>query len=440
MSDHHRELPESIFRSIVDGTAYPFVLITTDGTVLFASASIADLLGWVPEEVVGRNIAEFLDAEELTTAITAIEEIEAINRSGAGVPMVFHVLRRDGTRRWLEVGAMPMLDEPGIEAIALRLRPQDAQQHFDDFLARLLAGEPLDEVLAALSRSITESLDALGVVIHHNFDGRAFAGSAGHGIPLDLLPRDRGPWCQAVLEREERVCSKVDIDPVIKSANPELRACFTVPILVGSVAPAALSVWRREPGPLLIGHKLVLERSARYVELALVRSAEHQRLRHLAGHDALTGVANRTQFRHRLAAALGMGERNLALAFCDLDGFKPVNDTWGHVAGDAVLIEVAARLREHVRAGDELARVGGDEFTVLLRNVADAGAAAEVANRLLGAVGRPFPIGDSEVSLGMSVGVALSRPDDTADDLVARADAALYRVKRSGGAHTHVAS
>lgn len=440
MMDHHGGLPESAFRKIVDGTAYPFVLIGTDGMIRFAGESIAELLGWAPAEVVGRNIAEFLDSDELETAVAAIEEIEGFNRSGAGVPMVFRVLKRDGSRRWLEIGAMPMLDEPGIEAIVLRMRPQDAQQHFDDFLARLLAGEALEDVLAALANSIAEALNALGVVIHHGFDGTAFAGTAGHGVPLQVLARDHGPWCQAVLEGEQRVCSEADIDPRIRAEKPELRACFTVPILVSTVAPAALSVWRREPGPLLIGHRLVLERSARYVELALVRSAEHQRLRHLAGHDALTGVANRTQFRHRLAAALGMGERNIALAFCDLDGFKPVNDTWGHVAGDAVLVEVAERLREHVRAGDELARVGGDEFTVLLRSVPDAAAAAEVASRLLGAVGRPFSVGGSEVRLGMSVGVALSRPEDTAEALVARADAALYEVKRSGGGHTHVAT
>lgn len=438
--DHPCGLPLSVFRKIVDGTAYPFVLIGTDGTIRFAGESVTDLLGWTPAEVVGRNIAEFLESAELVTAIEAIEEMEAFNRSGAGVPMVFHVLKRDGSRRWLEIGAMPMLDEPGIEAIALRLRPQDAEKHFDDFLARLLRDEPLDEVLTALAHSIAESLLALGVVIHYGFDGSAFSGAAGHGVPLDVLPRDRGPWCQAVLDREQRICSEDDIDPAILEAEPQLRSCFTVPILVSSVAPAALSAWREHAGRLLIGQRLVLERSARYVELALVRSAEHQRLRHLAGHDALTGVANRTQFRHRLASALGMGERNIALAFCDLDGFKPVNDTWGHVAGDAVLIEVAARLREHVRAGDELARVGGDEFTVLLRNVGDAAAAAEVANRLLGAVSKPFEISGNEVRLGMSVGVALSRPEDTADDLVARADSALYEVKRSGGSSTHVAT
>jgi diguanylate cyclase (GGDEF)-like protein len=176
------------------------------------------------------------------------------------------------------------------------------------------------------------------------------------------------------------------------------------------------------------------------VQLALVRTAEHQRLRHLAGHDALTGVANRAQFRDRLAHALAIGERDLAVAFCDLDGFKPINDTYGHRVGDTVLVAVADRLRLCLRTGDELARIGGDEFTVLLRNVPDAPAARHVADRLLAAVAEPFVADGDEVMLGMSVGIALAAPGATADALLVAADEALYDVKRAGGGHAHVSA
>ena len=213
-----------------------------------------------------------------------------------------------------------------------------------------------------------------------------------------------------------------------------LAACWTTPIPhLEALAPATLSVWRQQPGGMLSGHRQVLERSLTYVRLALVRNAEHQRLRHLAGHDALTGVANRTQFRDRLAGALAIGERDLAVAFCDLDGFKIVNDTYGHTTGDGVLIEVADRLRNSLRVGDELARMGGDEFTVLLRNVADPSAANHVVDRLLGALREPFLVKGDDVQLGLSIGIALAGPDATAASLLARADEALYAVKRGGG-------
>jgi diguanylate cyclase (GGDEF)-like protein len=205
------------------------------------------------------------------------------------------------------------------------------------------------------------------------------------------------------------------------------------------LAPAVLSVWRTTRGAPLIGHRAVLDRSARYVQLALVRTAEHQRLRHLAGHDALTGVANRAEFRDRLAHALAIGESDLAVAFCDLDDFKPINDNYGHRVGDVVLVEMATRLRASLRTGDELARIGGDEFTVLLRNVPDAAAALHVAERILAATRDPFEVEGDLAKVGLSVGIALSEPDMSADALLERADEALYEVKRAGGGGAHIA-
>ncbi|HEV3227488.1 MAG TPA: GGDEF domain-containing protein [Acidimicrobiales bacterium] len=212
-----------------------------------------------------------------------------------------------------------------------------------------------------------------------------------------------------------------------------------IPLSKG-LAPAVLSVWRNSDGPLLIGHRHALDRSAQYVQLALVRAAEHQRLRHLAGHDALTGVANRPEFRDRLATALAIGEHDLAVAFCDLDDFKPINDNYGHRVGDVVLVEVATRLRGCLRAGDELARIGGDEFTVLLRNVPDEAAARHVADRLLAAVRDPFIVEGEPVRIGLSVGIALTEPGASADHLLERADAALYEVKRAGGQGAHIST
>jgi diguanylate cyclase (GGDEF)-like protein/PAS domain S-box-containing protein len=434
------ELPESAFRLIVDGNAHAFSLIGRDGTIRYAAASVEPLLGWKACEVIGRNMAEFLRPDQIELALETVAEIDELDRAGAGVPMVFAVVRGDGRTSWLEIGAMPMLDVPGVDGIVLRMQAWDAQHHFDTFLAALLADHPLPIVLSALSRSIAGSLQAEGAAVHHGFDGAAFAAADGDGVPAASLSLDDGPWCEAVLEGVPVNVEVADLPPAL--AGPALaaglRSCWVVPVPTGDVAPAALSVWRAAEGGPLIGHRHVLERSTRYAELALVRTAEHQRLRYLAGHDALTGVANRVQFRDRLAHALAIGESALAVAFCDLDNFKPVNDTFGHSAGDAALVQVAERLRASLRTGDELARVGGDEFTVLLRNVPDTDAAQHVGDRLLAALADPIEIGEERVGLGISVGIALAQPSTTAEDLLARADAALYQAKRSGGMTAHV--
>ena len=435
------DLPDEAFRLIIDHTAHPFVVIALDGTVRFASASVETLLGWSPADLVGKSMAEFIAPDDLELAAEAVAEIDVADRTGAGVPMVFRLLRPDGTSRFVEIGAMPLLDIPAIDAIALRLRAFDAQQRFDDFLAGLLEGDSLGSALDSLARSIADSLDAQGAVVHHGYNGMSFESVDGFGPSLADLPPDRGPWCDAVRTNAPCHRSVAKLGRAIQAAAGELHACWTVPVPTPvEVAPAALSVWRTSPGAPFIGHRHVLERSVRYVALALVRAAEHRRLQHLAGHDALTGVANRFEFRERLALALAIGESDLAVAFCDLDNFKPVNDTWGHRAGDGVLIEVADRLRRTLRTGDELARVGGDEFTVILRNVPDAAAATEVANRLLAAVQEPFLVEDGEVKLGLSIGVALSIGHMNAEELLKVADDALYEVKRAGGGGAHVAA
>jgi diguanylate cyclase (GGDEF)-like protein len=386
-------------------------------------------------------MVEFLVPDQIERAIAAIAEIDTVDRGGNGVPMEFEVLRPDGTTTWVEIGAMPLLDVPGVDGIALRLRAWDGQHHMDEFLTALLADEPLAKVLGELSHSIAGSLEAQATVIHYGFDGEAFAGAAGYGLAVDDLSLDDGPWLDAVITGEPLYLPVAELEPAtIRGAATGLASCWSVAIPGGRhVAPAALSVWRTVGGAPLAGHRHVLERSVQVAQLALVRTAEHQRLRHLAGHDSLTGVANRAEFRDRLAHALAIGERDLAVAFCDLDGFKPVNDTYGHRIGDTVLVAVAERLRLCLRTGDELARIGGDEFTVLLRNVPDAPAAVHVADRLLAAVREPFDANGHEVQLGISVGIALTGPDVTADTLLACADSALYEVKRAGGGRAHVA-
>jgi diguanylate cyclase (GGDEF)-like protein/PAS domain S-box-containing protein len=435
------DLPDEAFKLIVDMTAHPFVVIDPDGYVRYASGSIERALGWRPDEVAGHNMVEFLPPDSIEIAIAAVAEIENIDREGAGVPMVVEIYRKDGTTSWVEVGAIPMLDVPGVHAIALRERTWDAQYWFDAFVGALLADEPLADVLAALCRSISASLESHGASVHYGFDGVTFAGAAGFGLAADCLPLETGPWCDTAVTGETMHVDLGGLPPFVSAAGlaAGMAACWTKPITTGQgLAPAVLTVWRRTPGAPLIGHRHVLDRSARYVQLALVRTAEHERLRHLAGHDALTGVANRVEFRDRLAHALAIGERDLAVAFCDLDDFKPINDRYGHRVGDGVLVEVADRLRSCLRAGDELARIGGDEFTVLLRNVPDESSARHVADRLLAALHAPFVIEGGCESIGLSVGIALTEPGMTADALLERADVALYDVKRAGGHGAHI--
>lgn len=157
-------------------------------------------------------------------------------------------------------------------------------------------------------------------------------------------------------------------------------------------------------------------------------------LRDLAYHDHLTGLPNRILLYDRLGLAITQSHREvsqLAVLFLDLDSFKNVNDTFGHGCGDSLLVALASRVRGSVRAGDTVARFGGDEFVVLLSSVSGAEDAARVAAKVLDAVQGPYRVGGHDVTIAASVGVSVYPGDGTSpDELVRSADTAMYRDKQ----------
>jgi diguanylate cyclase (GGDEF)-like protein len=170
-----------------------------------------------------------------------------------------------------------------------------------------------------------------------------------------------------------------------------------------------------------------------YLELQTLKD----RLAHEASHDALTDLPNRRRFHEQLERTCGRGRAGdtLAVLFLDLDGFKHVNDHFGHDVGNELLVSVAARLLSCVRPGDIVARMGGDEFVIMLTRIESAAPAIEVADRVCALLADPFDFEAGEVRISTSVGIALA-PGDTADpgDLVRRADVAMYRAKSQGKA------
>lgn len=161
------------------------------------------------------------------------------------------------------------------------------------------------------------------------------------------------------------------------------------------------------------------------------KTAEHL-LAQTARHDSLTGLPNRLHMVEQINAMLATSPGTTALLFCDLDGFKAVNDKMGHGAGDEVLTSVAGRWSSLLRPNDVLGRWGGDEFLVACPNVRSPEDATDIADRLLSSLAERINIVGGSAQLGTSVGIAFHNPGETVDELVRRADAAMYGAKRSG--------
>ena len=197
----------------------------------------------------------------------------------------------------------------------------------------------------------------------------------------------------------------------------------------------------------------------RDIELALVRGhgrpavygwdvtahVQQQRvLEHLALHDPLTGLANRVLFEERVSDELrrrGRTGSGVAVLYGDLDGFKDVNDTWGHAAGDLLLTTLADRLRTSVRPGDVVARLGGDEFAICCPDLTGEHDALLVAHRVIDDITTPVPIGSALVRVSVALGLAMAAPDEPENgaQLIARADLAMYAAKGTGKARVAVA-
>jgi diguanylate cyclase (GGDEF)-like protein len=279
-------------------------------------------------------------------------------------------------------------------------------------------------------------LDARGVVVAANPEGVRLLGSD---------PTDRRLW---------------DVVRIVEAPSDETPNRVISPLGLHDVTDTLASgqAWRRDDALFIVragrafpGHAVLtpvaLPDGTHAAVLAFHDDSGRrefvEELEHLAAHDTLTGLPNRLLLFDRLHQAVARAGRTralLAVLFCDLDGFKAVNDDHGHEVGDRLLAETAVRLRQSVRPADTVARYGGDEFVVLCEELADGDAAQVLAARILGALERPFLVGvdGGPVSVSSSIGIALSAGGSGPEELLRVADAAMYRAKVAGRGRVEV--
>lgn len=214
-----------------------------------------------------------------------------------------------------------------------------------------------------------------------------------------------------------------------------VRSMVVVPLMRDGAAVGVLKVMSSEPRRFVEDDAELLALMAGFIADALINASSHGALGHQALHDSLTGLPNRTLLVDRISQALLRARRHdegVAVFFLDLDGFKAVNDTLGHDAGDRVLVDLAERMRAILRSGETLARFGGDEFVLICEDVSESVVEA-VRHRVIGVVG-DIDKALGGVGLGVSIGAAWSADARRSpDDLLADADSAMFNEKRGHG-------
>ncbi len=323
-----------------------------------------------------------------------------------------------------------------------------------DFARTLITDFPIQSILDDLVEQITDVLPvtAAGVtLISETMQPRFVAASGDAAVHYERLQSDlaEGPCLEAYNSGEPLLIPDLLTETrfprfVPAALDAGLAAVFTFPLRDGNARLGALDLYACAPGPLderdITAAQTLADVAAAYLLSARARDearAASDLFQHNALHDPLTGLPNRLLLQERLEHAAQRAMRshtNAALLYADINRFKLINDTYGHQAGDELLIAVANRLSSVVRSGDTLARIGGDEFIFLcedLRSTADVDILVERINEMFE---RPFNIATIEVSITANVGKAFAGPgEDISSRLLVQSDMSMYQVKRQGG-------
>jgi diguanylate cyclase (GGDEF)-like protein len=252
-----------------------------------------------------------------------------------------------------------------------------------------------------------------------------------------ILPEDTPELLQMLTLREPVVVRDTSSTPALRELMARLGVsdAVAVPLVAGGTFLGIVTAsWEAGLAPDDLDGEVLdrLRGVGDQATSALQRARLLETVRHQATHDALTGLPNRVLFLERLVTELGAtGDEHLSVLFCDLDGFKQVNDAFGHAAGDELLRQVSARLRAAIRPCDTVGRLSGDEFAIILPGLAAPADAHGLAARVEECFAEPFRLEGRAIEVRTSVGVAEHEAGTTAEDLLKKADAAMYRHKEA---------
>jgi diguanylate cyclase (GGDEF)-like protein/PAS domain S-box-containing protein len=378
----------------------------------FANRAYAATFGLTETSIIGKTFTEIIGEAAAREVKPSIDSVVNDRRA---VAYVRELASPDGARRWIEVNVLPNLPGDGG-------RPVGAFVIVTDITGHRLATQALRESEERLAKFMQASAE--GIAFHRD------------GIVTDANP----PLCELLGYTLAEVRGRSAIDFVAPDQRQRVQA-----VLDGGHDLSYESAVIRKDGkrvPVeLIGRTLVY--GDEKLRMSVVRDlrdrhAAQARIHHLAHHDALTGLPNRMSFMERLGTQIEQARhsgKSLALLFVDLDHFKRVNDSLGHLIGDQLLRTVAARISASLRAGDIVARFGGDEFIVLLDDAARDDV-AQVAHKLLRAIELPVDAEGRDLSVTPSVGIAMFPHDGaTPTELIKNADTAMYLAKSRGRAN-----
>ncbi|MBL6932314.1 MAG: sensor domain-containing diguanylate cyclase [Rhodospirillales bacterium] len=416
------------------------VCICRDGVITDVNSVAINLLGaGVEEGIVGKPFADFL-ASEYSTAIDDFIDILAQEDD----PFPAKLIALDGNEIGVNINLFKAREINGEYAVILAR----------DVTHQVRMSEAIHRSEARYRKLVNNALDLIctcnnGKINYINEAGIAMLGinNSSEVIGRHIADIFHPDYYEIFTENLNYLVSEDTLFPTRLIRSDSTYLDVEVDVNIFDISASNLMIEARD----ITEHnqavealyqanknleKRVEERTRELTEEINLRKEVEEKLRHTATHDGLTGLPNRGLFIDRIHSALARGKREnekFALLFIDLDGFKAINDTLGHEAGDKLLIEAANRISAHIRETDTAARFGGDEFVILLSDISGQASVKLFAEKISEYLSAPYPIGTAQGEISASIGISLY-PDDASesDPLLQAADEAMYRVKKEG--------
>jgi diguanylate cyclase (GGDEF)-like protein/PAS domain S-box-containing protein len=440
--------------------------VSLEGFFVRVNRRLCAILGYAEHELLGRSVKEISHPEDRDVTDAQRELLRRGELERAGFEKRY--IRRDGTVVWVNLTVALVRDGHGepqheisiMEDISARktaehereiaeqaLRESEArrarhlrrQERIARFGQEALAHREPGELVLSAVQTVLEALRAEAVAyLEPSPQGseimlRAIVGLADAAAQPGVYRGNRQPLYAVMASGTRAFTNGRDLGA---DWARHLDSVAFVPVRRENAVRGALCIGHREAGELGADALNFVDAVATILSTALQRLDSEAQLTYLAQFDSLTGLANRALLTDRFSQAIVQAKRRnvpLGVLFIDLDEFKIVNDTLGHAAGDALLKAAADRLKTTLRPGDSVARIAGDEFAVLLAELANASDGALVAQKVIAALTEPFDLNGQEVLITASIGIATYPADgQDAGALLAAADAAMYRAKQSG--------
>lgn len=443
-----------LLRAVIDFLPdYLFAKDTSSRFLIANKALAVDLGKRSGQELIGRSDLDFVKPDVANRILADDQRILASGE--ALVDLEELLITRSGARKWLSTTKLPLRNRAGeiigilglCRDITDRKRADTLRSEEGRILEMIVNGASLEEVLRQIVLFIEGQLEGIiGSILLLDEEMRLRHGAApnlpeSYSRAIDGVPvgPNVGSCGTAAFRRETVIVSDIGIDPLWANYRALVapfgyRSCWSSPIIshddnvLGTFAMYSHRV--RTPTPFEL--KLVAT-AGRIAGIAIERRNAEKRIHHMAHHDALTGLPNRTLLKDRLAQLLlyaGRFSTTLAVAFIDLDNFKLINDNLGHNAGDKVLQIIGRRLAAAVTARDTVVRLGGDEFVVLFLDPPDA---ENWFEQLRAKIAEPIEISGHNLRVTCSAGLVTYPTDgEDVEALLANADVAMYSAKESG--------